>query len=120
MLRLAWELLCRAWSNCSVSSILCALSPRLRCATLLYVIVCHGSFLIILNLIVGGIGVACDDVPGVQKTRQNSEHTECDVYQTVNAANAALDPDYTDMLVNGRLEGSRGRAYQQWVGRGWR
>lgn len=45
-------------------------------------------------VLVGRLGVLCDDVPSVQKAGDVAEDGEEDVDDRVGAANAALDPDW--------------------------
>lgn len=45
-------------------------------------------------VLVGGLGVLCDDVPGVEEAWEEAEEAEADVDEGVGATEAALDPDY--------------------------
>jgi hypothetical protein len=52
-------------------------------------------------VLVGRLGVLCDDVPGVQEAGQEAEDSEADVDEGVGAADAALDPDGQGREENG-------------------
>lgn len=47
-------------------------------------------------VLVGGLGVLGDDVPGVKQAWDEAEDAEADVDEGVGATDAALDPDYSD------------------------
>lgn len=49
-------------------------------------------------VLVGRLGVLCDDVPGVQEAGDDAEDAEEDVDDGVGGADAALDPDCEGVL----------------------
>jgi hypothetical protein len=67
--------------------------------TLLNIVVCHTTTLgFLFDLLVCRIGVAGDDVPGVDETREEAQAAESDVDERVGRAETALDP-YCNLLV---------------------
>lgn len=61
--------------------------------TLLDVVVCHtATFGFLVDLLIRGVGVARNDVPGVEETREEAQAAEGDVDERVCRADTALDP----------------------------
>jgi hypothetical protein len=62
-------------------------------------VVCSAAFcaLAIVRALVSivWVGVLQDNVPGVQKSREDAEAAECDVDERVCAADTALNPHYS-------------------------